>query len=112
MAAESASNPLISAQKAPDSGLQAVLHPLPILEISDFIMRGYQRGFKGAVVGGLLGQQNGREITIEHSFTLNAKKNDEGHYELDEAWFLRRFDFSWFPHTFSTPNPLFCSLDV
>lgn len=94
MAGKTVANPLISVQKAGDSGLQVVLHPLPILEISDFVTRGYQRGFKGAIVGGLIGQQNGREITIEHSFTCYTKKNTDGLYELDEPWFLRRLDFS------------------
>jgi len=90
-------NALISAQKATDPGLQVVLHPLPILEISDFVMRGYQRGFTGAVVGGLLGQQNGREITIEHSFTCHSIKNTDDLYELNEEWFIRRLDFSTIP---------------
>lgn len=97
-------NPLMSAHKAPDSGLQVVLHPLPILEISDFIVRGYQRGFKGAIVGALLGQHNGREITIEHSFTCHSKKNNDGLYELDEPWFLRRLDFREFAPPLVLPN--------
>ncbi|KAK4660981.1 hypothetical protein QC762_123750 [Podospora pseudocomata] len=87
-------NELLSAQKSSDSGLQIILHPLPILEISDFITRGYQRHYKGAVVGGLLGQQNGREITIEHSFSIKSVKKEEdgGVYELDEDWFRQRLD--------------------
>ncbi|KAM7198141.1 hypothetical protein V8F33_005199 [Rhypophila sp. PSN 637] len=85
-------NPLMSVQKSSDSGRQVVLHPLPILEISDFITRSYQRGFKGAIVGGLIGAQNGRQITIEHSFACHTKKNDAGEYELDETWFSRRLD--------------------
>ncbi|KAK3312410.1 hypothetical protein B0H66DRAFT_398309 [Apodospora peruviana] len=91
MAIESV-NALISAQKAPGSGLQVALHPLPILEISDYITRSYQRGYRGAIVGALIGQQNGREITIEHSFTCKSQKNDQGLYELDEAWFLARLE--------------------
>ncbi|KAK0712245.1 hypothetical protein B0T21DRAFT_454777 [Apiosordaria backusii] len=87
-------NELLSAQKSSDSGLQIILHPLPILEISDFITRGYQRNFKGAVVGGLLGQQNGRDITIEHSFSVKSVKeeDDGGVYELDQEWFRQRLD--------------------
>ncbi|KAK3307576.1 uncharacterized protein B0T15DRAFT_182952 [Chaetomium strumarium] len=91
MAGQAASE-LLSTQKASDSALQIVLHPLPILEISDFIVRGYQRGFKGAVVGTLLGQQNGREITIEHSFSCKTAKNDDGFYELDQSWFKQRLE--------------------
>jgi len=87
-----AANELLSTQKASDSGLKVVLHPLPILEISDLIVRGYQRGLKGAVVGALLGQQNGREITIEHSFSCKPAKNADGLYVLDEQWFRQRLE--------------------
>ncbi|KAK4041896.1 hypothetical protein C8A01DRAFT_44987 [Parachaetomium inaequale] len=87
-----AANELLSTQKASDSGLKVVLHPLPILEISDFIVRGYQRGLKGAIVGALLGQQNGREMTIEHSFTCKSAKNADGLYELDQEWFRQRLE--------------------
>ncbi|KAL2140234.1 hypothetical protein VTI28DRAFT_4082 [Corynascus sepedonium] len=90
--AGAAANELLSTQKASDSGLKVVLHPLPILEISDFIVRGYQRGLKGAVVGALLGQQNGREITIEHSFSCKSVKNADGLYELDQEWFKQRLE--------------------
>ncbi len=86
-------NPLLSTQKSSDSGLQVALHPLPILEISDYITRGYLRGYKGAIVGALLGQQNGREITIEHSFTCKSEKvGTSGYYQLDEGWFTERLD--------------------
>jgi COP9 signalosome complex subunit 6 len=92
-----AANELLSTQKASDSGIKVVLHPLPILEISDFIVRGYQRGSKGAVVGALLGQQNGHEVTIEHSFSCKSAKNANGLYELDEAWFGQRLEQSECP---------------
>ncbi|KAK1755835.1 hypothetical protein QBC47DRAFT_422947 [Echria macrotheca] len=85
-------NELLSTHKSSDSNLQVSLHPLPLLEISDYITRGYQRGLKGAIVGGLLGQQNGREITIEHSFTCKSSKNADGAYELDQAWFNARLE--------------------
>lgn len=97
MADPQAANELLSTQKASDSGLHVVLHPLPILEISDFIVRGYQRGLKGAVVGALLGQQNGREITVEHSFSCKSAKNPDGLYELDNDWFRQRLEQSVFP---------------
>jgi COP9 signalosome complex subunit 6 len=103
MAAQAA-NELLSVQKSSDSGLQVALHPLPILEISDFIARGYQRGFKGAVVGALLGQQNGREITIEHSFSCKSTKNAHGFYELDLEWFKQRLDQSEKTRTSSCPD--------
>lgn len=89
-----AANELLSTQKSSDSGLQVVLHPLPILEISDFIVRAYQRGFNGAVVGALLGQHNGHELTIEHSFSCKSIKNADDFYELDQEWFRQRLDQS------------------
>jgi hypothetical protein len=90
MAIDQRANELLSAQKSADSGLQVVLHPLPLLEISDSITRGYMRNFKGAIVGALLGQQNGRLITIEHSFSCKAEKQADGFYKLDEEWFKDR----------------------
>ncbi|KAK1834217.1 hypothetical protein QBC39DRAFT_253068 [Podospora conica] len=86
-----AANDHLSTHKS-DSGLHIVLHPLPLLEISDFITRGYQRDFKGAIVGALLGQQNGREITIEYSFTLKSNKSADGTYQLDELFFNSRLE--------------------
>ena len=100
-----ATNELLSTQKPSDSGLEVVLHPLPLLEISDYITRAYQRGgsypahdnFQCAVVGALLGQQNGRQITIEHSFSCKNYKNEGGFYELDKDWFAERLQQSMLP---------------
>ncbi|KAI0840879.1 hypothetical protein F5Y06DRAFT_261964 [Hypoxylon sp. FL0890] len=84
-------NPLVSSQKSSDSGLQAVLHPLVLLTISDYITRHTLRGQEGPVVGALIGQQNGREITIEHAFECATKETD-GEIILDAAWFAQRLD--------------------
>jgi hypothetical protein len=86
-------NPLISTQKSSDSGLQVALHPLVLLTISDYITRHTLRQQKGPVVGGLLGQQNGREITIEHAFEcLLAEAEDE--IVLNQTWFEERLQQS------------------
>ncbi|KAH9887835.1 hypothetical protein F4778DRAFT_756371 [Xylariomycetidae sp. FL2044] len=85
------SNPLISSQKSSDSGLQAVLHPLVLLTISDYITRHTLRNQPGPVVGALLGQQNGREVTIEHAFECATVAKD-GLVLLDSAWFAKRLD--------------------
>jgi hypothetical protein len=85
-----AMNPLLSVQK-PSDGIQVILHPLPILEISDHVVRAYKRGHKGAIVGGLLGQQNDLEITIEHSFNSRTILED-GRYTLDPEWFADLLD--------------------
>ncbi|RDA85285.1 hypothetical protein CP532_5933 [Ophiocordyceps camponoti-leonardi (nom. inval.)] len=70
-----ARNPLLSSQKS--SQLQAVLHPLVLLGISDYITRHSLRNQKGPIVGALLGQQNGREITIEHVFDCHIRSAPE-----------------------------------
>ncbi|KAK8052025.1 hypothetical protein PG993_003410 [Apiospora rasikravindrae] len=84
-------NPLISTQKANDSGLQAVLHPLVLLTISDYITRHTLREIKGPIVGALMGQQNGREITIEHAFECATTVKD-GDVVLQPDWFATRLD--------------------
>lgn len=98
--AEQQTNALLSTQKSSDSELQAVLHPLVLLTISDYITRHTLRNLSIPVVGGLLGQQNGREITIEHAFECLTKS--ESNYEgagsdvvlLDEEWFKDRLQQS------------------
>ncbi|KAI1268848.1 COP9 signalosome-like protein subunit 6 [Xylariaceae sp. FL1019] len=88
---EANANPLLSSQKSSDSGLQAVLHPLVLLTISDYITRHTLREQPGPIVGALLGQQNGREITIEHAFECAAKVvKDE--VVLDADWFKSRLE--------------------
>lgn len=95
-------NELLSTQKSSD-GLQITLHPLPILEISDHIIRSYQRGHKGAIVGALLGQQNGRAITIEHSFSAGATfQSRELKYELERESFSARLEQCKWKVTFPT----------
>ncbi|KAK7927120.1 COP9 signalosome complex subunit 6 [Apiospora marii] len=84
-------NPLISTQKSSDSGLQAVLHPLVLLTISDYITRHTLREQKGPIVGALMGQQNGREITIEHAFECATTVKD-GNVVLEPDWFATRLD--------------------
>jgi COP9 signalosome complex subunit 6 len=86
-------NPLISTQKSSDTGLQVALHPLVLLTISDYITRHTLRMQKGPVVGALLGQQNGREITIEHAFEC-LLLDVEGQTLLHKAWFEERLQQS------------------
>ena len=93
MAVEEKLNPLLSTQKASDSGLQVALHPLVLLTISDYITRHTLRQQKGPIVGALLGQQNGREITIEHAFDCLLVQ-DGGEVNLNQAWFEDRLQQS------------------
>ncbi|KAH6607732.1 cop9 signalosome subunit 6 [Trichoderma cornu-damae] len=86
------SNPLLSSQKS--SQLQAELHPLVLLTISDYITRHTLREQKGPIIGALLGQQNGREITIEHAFECHVQEAPqvEGGYLIDPAKFGPRLE--------------------
>lgn len=86
-------NPLISSQKSSDSGVQAVLHPLVLLTISDYITRHTLRAQEGPIVGAMIGQQNGREITIEHAFECATVEKD-GNVVLQADWFAQRLDQS------------------
>ncbi|OHE94739.1 signalosome subunit [Colletotrichum orchidophilum] len=85
-------NPLISNQKS--SELQAILHPLVLLTISDYITRHTLRSQPGPIVGALLGQQNGREITVEHAFDCHTRPvpEVEGGYLLDSERFGARLE--------------------
>ncbi|PTD01889.1 COP9 signalosome complex subunit 6 [Fusarium culmorum] len=85
-------NPLLSNQKG--SELQAVLHPLVLLTISDYITRHTLRQQEGPIVGVLLGQQNGREITIEHAFEAHTRQEPsvQGGYLLDGDRFGTRLE--------------------
>lgn len=93
MAAKS-SNPLVSSQKS--SQLQAILHPLVLLTVSDYITRHTLRKQEGPVIGALLGQQNGREITIEHAFECHTREAPgvKGDYMLDDVKFGARLEQS------------------
>ncbi|TVY82630.1 COP9 signalosome complex subunit [Lachnellula suecica] len=81
-------NPLLSTQKSSD-GLQIALHPLVLLTISDYVTRHTLRQQAGPIVGALLGEQNGREITIEHAFDCLLIEVD-GELILNAAWFEDR----------------------
>ncbi|KAJ5619069.1 hypothetical protein N7510_003053 [Penicillium lagena] len=82
-------NSLLS-QKSSDSGLHISLHPLVLLTVSDHITRHAARQQQGPVVGALLGQQNGREITLEHAFECPTTNGPNGEVLLPEAWFEER----------------------
>ncbi|KAH8601544.1 putative COP9 signalosome subunit 6 [Bisporella sp. PMI_857] len=86
MAPKATDNPLLSTQKSSDSGLQIALHPLALLTISDYVTRHTLRNQKGPIVGALLGQQNGRQITIEHTFDVHMIQVDN-EQKIHKAWF-------------------------
>jgi len=93
-------NPLVS-KGASDSSLSVQLHPLVILTVSDYITRHTLRQQEGPIVGAILGQQNGREVTMEHAFecklqtdptTKKIATDDKGRLTMDEEWFAQRLE--------------------
>ncbi|OJD18212.1 hypothetical protein AJ78_01770 [Emergomyces pasteurianus Ep9510] len=82
-------NPLISL-KSSDSGLQILLHPLVLLNISDHVTRHIARQQRGPIVGALIGQQKGRTISLEHVFECNVQTTSNGEITLHESWFEER----------------------
>ncbi|KAJ9136457.1 Cop9 signalosome subunit 6 [Pleurostoma richardsiae] len=101
LTAEGLSNPFLSTQKSSDSGLQITLHPLVLLTISDYIVRHALRNQKGPIVGALLGQQNGREITLEFAFECRMIPSEKslGDYVVDTTWFEARLEQMRMVHT-------------
>ncbi|KAA6411447.1 MAG: cop9 signalosome subunit 6 [Lasallia pustulata] len=83
-------NPLLSTHKAADSGLRILLHPLVLLTISDYITRHTLRRHEGPIVGALLGQQNGREISLENAFECLLLPGEGGDVILHDVWFKER----------------------
>lgn len=70
-----------------------VLHPLPLIAVSDYVVRHTLRQQPGPVVGALLGQQNGREISIENAYEVKTL-TDADAVRLDVVWFEERLEQS------------------
>ncbi|TKA29770.1 hypothetical protein B0A50_03134 [Salinomyces thailandicus] len=83
-------NPLVTT-KAPETTLSVQLHPLVLLTISDYISRHTLRQQEGPVVGAIIGQQNGRNFTLEHAFECKLAEQD-GNIVLDREWFAERIE--------------------
>ncbi|OCT54848.1 COP9 signalosome complex subunit 6 [Cladophialophora carrionii] len=83
--AEPSSNPLISSRPS-ESGLTVSLHPLALLTVSDQVTRHSVRKQEGPVAGALLGQQRGREITVEHAFAAALVKGPDGRWQFNYEW--------------------------
>lgn len=84
------SSSLLSSHKSSDSGLHAHLHPLVLLTISDYITRHTLRRRQIPIVGALLGQQTGRDISLEHAFECDVVHGDQDTLVLNEVWFKER----------------------
>jgi COP9 signalosome complex subunit 6 len=90
--AEASLNPLLSTARASDTSPAVQLHPLVLLTISDCITRHTLRQNSGPVVGAILGQQNGQDITMEVAFQAKLKANKDGEVVLDDEWFSKRVE--------------------
>ncbi|KAE8354282.1 hypothetical protein BDV28DRAFT_131221 [Aspergillus coremiiformis] len=82
--------PSLVSLKSSDSGLHIQLHPLILLTISDHITRFAARSQQGPILGALLGQQHGREITLEHAFECRVEEGPNGEPQLPNEWFNER----------------------
>ncbi|OJD36060.1 cop9 signalosome subunit 6 [Diplodia corticola] len=90
--ADTEENPLLSSTRASDTSPQVQLHPLVLLTVSDYITRHTLRQQSGPVVGAIIGQQNGREITMEVAFEAKLLADDDGEVRIDDAWFGERLE--------------------
>lgn len=90
MAVPEQTTSLISGDKSSDSGLQARLHPLVILTISDYITRHSLRRQRAPIVGAILGSQHARDITMEQAFECKLEETPEGEVVIDASWFQAR----------------------
>lgn len=92
MADSTPQNPLLITSSAPDTSPIIALHPLVILTISDFVTRSTLRNQKRPIIGAILGQQNGREITMEVAFESKWVVLADESVNLDEEWFRDRLE--------------------
>jgi COP9 signalosome complex subunit 6 len=92
---ETASNSLLSSSTS-DSSLSVQLHPLVLLTISDYITRHSMRSQQGPIVGAIIGQQNGRTITMEQAFQCKTKEMGDK-VLIDEEWFAERLEQCMLP---------------
>jgi COP9 signalosome complex subunit 6 len=93
-------------QKSSDSGLHIQLHPLVLLTVSDQITRQTARQQSGPIIGGLLGQQNGREITLEHAFECPVTVGPGDEVILPAAWFEERLQQCMWSHDQASQGPM------
>jgi COP9 signalosome complex subunit 6 len=85
-------NSLISTLRTSESSPQVQLHPLVLLTISDYTTRHTLREQEGPIVGAILGQQHGREVSMEVAFECKVVQNEAQEIVLDELWFRDRLD--------------------
>jgi COP9 signalosome complex subunit 6 len=85
-------NPLLAGSSPSDTSPEVQLHPLVILTISDTIARRTIRKQTVPIAGAILGQQNGREITMEVAFDSKVEVGLDGQVQFDSKWFDDRLE--------------------
>ncbi|KAK3697246.1 hypothetical protein LTR37_017558 [Vermiconidia calcicola] len=85
------SNPLIT-NKASEAALNVQVHPLVLLTITDYVTRHISRQQKTAIVGAIIGQQNGRNFTLEHAYECKTSLQGDGSVAIDAEWFADRLE--------------------
>jgi COP9 signalosome complex subunit 6 len=87
---QAVANPLVISGKALDTANTVQLHPIVLLTISDYITRHTIRRQSGFPVGSVIGQQNGRNITLESAYECRLADGADKASLLDGEWFLER----------------------
>jgi COP9 signalosome complex subunit 6 len=87
---QAAANPLVISGKTLDTANNVQLHPIVLLTISDYITRHTIRRQSGFPVGSIIGQQNGRNITLESAYECRLADGADKASPLDGKWFLER----------------------
>lgn len=96
MAESAPSNPLLAGTQPSDTSPEIQLHPLVLLTISDCIARRTIRQQTGPIAGAILGQQNGREVTMEVTFDGKVEVGADGVVQFDQIWFDDRLEMCTF----------------
>jgi COP9 signalosome complex subunit 6 len=75
-------------ESASENSPHVQLHPIVLISQDDHATR-YGLRKQGVAIGAILGQQNGKEITMEHAFECGSGKlqTDSGGARLSEGWF-------------------------
>lgn len=85
-----APNPLVASSP---SDTTPQLHPLVLLNISDYVARHKLRNLTGPIAGAIIGQQNGREVTMEVAFDCKiVVEPQDGSVHLDQEFFEDRLE--------------------
>lgn len=84
-------NPLLTT-KAPDAALSVQLHPLVLLTITDYITRHISRQQPQPIVGAVIGQQNGRTVTLEHAYEVKTDLHPQNSILINGEFFTDRLE--------------------